>query len=75
MTFSLRLNDNDSNLIKAYAEMHNLTISELFRQSVLDRIEDEHDLKAWNEAYAVYKADPVTYTHEEVCRMLLEDDN
>lgn len=74
MTISLRLNDNDSNLVKAYAAMHNLSVSELLRQSVLDRIEDEFDLKAWNEAYAAYQAEPVTYRHEDVCKTLLEDD-
>lgn len=73
MTISLRLNDNDTNLIKAYAAMHHISVSELLRQSVLDRIEDEFDLKTWNEAYADYKANPVTYSHADVCKMLLED--
>ena len=52
MTISMRLNDNDSKLIKAYADMHGLTVSELMRESVLDRIEDEYDLKIFEEAMA-----------------------
>ena len=46
MTISLRLNDEESALFKKYAEMNGLTLSELIRQSVLERIEDEYDLKA-----------------------------
>lgn len=47
MTISLRLNDNDSDLIKAYADMNGLSMSELFRKAVMERIEDEFDLKLY----------------------------
>lgn len=40
MTISLRLNDEDTKLIKKYAEINNVSISELFRQAVIERIED-----------------------------------
>lgn len=36
MTISLRLNNEDSELIKAYANMNGLTVSELLRRSVLE---------------------------------------
>ena len=70
MTVSLRLNDADSMLIKKFAELNGITVSELVRQSVLERIEDEYDLKAYEKAMAEYKKNPVTYPHAEVCRML-----
>lgn len=70
MTISLRLNNEDSELIKAYANMNGLTVSELLRRSVLERIEDEFDLKAYDEAMAKYKANPVTFGLEEVIREL-----
>lgn len=66
MTISLRLNDEESALFKKYAEMNGLTVSELVRQSVLERIEDEYDLKAYEKAIADYKANPVTFTLDEV---------
>lgn len=66
MTISLRLNDEESALFKKYAEMNGLTISELVRQSVLERIEDEYDLQAYEKAVADYKANPVTFTLDEV---------
>lgn len=68
MTISLRLNDDDTKLIRAYAEMNGITISELFRRSVMERIEDEYDLKAYEEAMNEYKDNPVSYTLEEVER-------
>ena len=70
MTISMRLNDNDSKLIKAYADMHGLTVSELMRESVLDRIEDEYDLKIFEEAMAEYKDNPATYSLEDVAKEL-----
>ena len=70
MAISLRLNQEDTNLVKAYAEMHGMTVSEFVRRSVIERIEDEHDLKAYEEAMKEFKQNPVTFSHEEVARML-----
>lgn len=66
MTISLRLNDEDTMLIKKYAELNGMSVSELVRQSVLDRIEDEYDLKAYEKAMAAFRANPVTYTLDEI---------
>ena len=35
-------------------------------KNMIDKIEDEHDLKAYESAMRKYKADPVTYTLDEV---------
>lgn len=70
MTISLRLNERESDLFKRYADMNGITVSELVRQSVLSRIEDEYDLEAYDKALAAYKENPVTYTHDEVRKML-----
>lgn len=70
MTISLRLNNEDTMLFKKYAELNGISVSELVRQSVLERIEDEYDLKAYEKAIAEYRKNPVTYSHEEVARML-----
>lgn len=69
-TISLRLNDADSTLIKTYAELKGISISDLVRQSVIEHIEDEMDLKAYEKAIAEYRENPVTYTHDEVKKML-----
>lgn len=66
MTISLRLNDEDTVLFKKYAELNGITVSELLRQSVIHRIEDEYDLNAYKEAMAEFKKNLVTYSLDEV---------
>ncbi len=70
MNISVRLNEKDTKLVKAYTEIHNISLSELIRNALLEKIEDEYDLKAYNEAIEEYKKNPVTYSHEEVAKML-----
>ncbi len=66
MTISLRLNEQDTELIKSYAALQNVSVSELIRRIVLERIEDEYDLKEYEKALAEYRANPVTYSLDEV---------
>ena len=66
MAISLRLNERDSDLFKRYAEMHGITVSELVRQSVMARIEDEYDLQAYEKALRDFQADPVTYSLDDI---------
>ncbi len=66
MTISLRLNDEDAVLIKKYAELNKMSASELIRQSVMERIENEYDLEAFASAMREYKNNPVTYSLDEV---------
>ena len=70
MTISLRLNNEDTVLFKKYAEMNGMSVSELVRQSVIERIEDEYDLKAYEKAIADYNKNPVTYSLDEIKREL-----
>ena len=66
MTISLRLNEADSMLFKKYAEMSGISVSELVRRSVLEHIEEEYDLQAYQEAIEEYRENPITYTLDEV---------
>lgn len=70
MTISLRLSNEDTMLFKKYAELNGISVSELVRQSVLERIEDEYDLAAYERARKEYENNPVTYTLEEVKKEL-----
>mgnify|MGYP001623289730 FL=1 len=70
MTISVRLSDKDTELIKAYAKMNNISLSDLVRNAVLEKIEDEYDLKSYYEAMEEYKKNPKTFTHEEVKEMM-----
>lgn len=70
MTISLRLNAEDAILIKKFAKIKNLTVSELIRSAVMERIEDEIDLQSYNKAMEEYKKNPISYTLEDVEREL-----
>lgn len=70
MTISISLNEEDAKLIKAYAEMNNTTLSDLIRNAIIEKIEDEYDLKCYEKAIEEYKKNPVTYTHEQVAQLL-----
>ena len=66
MAISLRLSDEETSLIKNYASLHNISISELFRQAVMEKIEDEYDLQCYEKAMKLYSEDQTTYTLDEV---------
>lgn len=70
MTISVRLNDKDTELIKAYAEINNISLSDLIRNAVIEKIEDEYDLECYEKAMKEYKENPKTYTMEEVKKKL-----
>ena len=70
MNISIRLSQEDSELIKSFAKLHGVTVSELMRQSVMERIEDEYDLKAYQKAMETFRKDPTTYSLDEVEREL-----
>ncbi len=53
-------------LFKSYAALNGITLSELIRTSVIERIEDEYDLRAYKTAMEEYKANPITYSLDEV---------
>ena len=66
MTISVRLSDKDTELIKAYAEMNHISLSDLIRNAVLEKIEDEYDLESYHKDIAEYKKNPKTYTMKEI---------
>ena len=66
MTISVRLSDRDTELIKAYADINNISLSDLIRSAVLEKIENEYDLESYNKAIEEYRKNPKTYTLKEV---------
>lgn len=70
MVVSVRLSEQETSLIKDYAKLYNTSVSDIIRRSILERIEDELDLRAYEKAKAEYLADPVTYSLDEVAKEL-----
>ena len=73
-TISLRLSEYEDNLIKNYAALRKMNVSELIRQTVLERIEDEYDLQLYEKAMREYNKNSKTYTLNEIEQELALDD-
>lgn len=70
MAFSIRLTEQERELAESYARLHSISVGEAFKQALFERIEDEYDLKVFEEAYEEYEKDPVTYSFEEMKKEL-----
>lgn len=66
-TISLRVPEEELNIIKSYAKINNKSLSAVIRSIVLEHIEGEYDLQVFAE-YEKEKAkgNVKTYSHEEV---------
>lgn len=70
MAISIRLTDEDTVLIKKYAQLHNVSVSDLFREAVMEKIEEEYDLSLFEKAMEDFASDNTTYTLAEVEKIL-----
>lgn len=55
MAFSIRLTEQERELAESYAKLHSISVGEAFKRALFERIEDEYDLKVFEEAYAEYE--------------------
>ncbi len=65
MIISLRLPEEDAVLFRKYAELNSMNLSEMIRQTVLQRIEAEYDAQIYRAALAEYRENPATIPLEE----------
>ena len=57
-TMTIRMDDNDAELVRKYARFEGVTLSDFARNAILEKIEDAHDLQELRDAIV-----PVSYTH------------
>lgn len=67
MSISIRLNPEDEKLIREYVNLKHISLSDLLRNSVMERIEDEIDLQSFEKTMKDMKK---TYSIEEVKKEL-----
>ncbi len=67
-TISLRINEEDEKLIKEYAKANNISVSALFRESVLAKIEDDIDLNLYIQELEEYKKKPESISFDEMLK-------
>ena len=70
-TMTIRMDDGEKTLIADYAAAFGTSASDFMRKAALERIEDELDLRAWEEAKAEFEADPVTISAAAVAKRYL----
>ncbi|MBR5046942.1 MAG: hypothetical protein IKX76_01770 [Eubacterium sp.] len=70
MSFSIRMTEEERRIAESYAKMHSVSLAEAFKRALFEKIEDEYDLAVAERAYAEYRKDPVTYSLEEVEKLL-----
>ena len=67
---SVRMSKEEEELIRAYCELHGLSISTALKEALLEKIEDEYDYKCAEIALKEFEKDPTTYSLEEVEKLL-----
>jgi uncharacterized protein (DUF1778 family) len=66
MALSLRLTKKELELIKKFAELHGMSVSDLIRTSVFEKIDDVLDLASVEQAYHKYLKNPKTLSFDEI---------
>jgi uncharacterized protein (DUF1778 family) len=62
----MRVSDKERALIKQIAEFYGMNVSEYIRNAVMEKIEDEFDLLAYEQALQEFESNPITYSLQEV---------
>lgn len=70
-TMTVRMDEEEKDLVSAYARTYGISSSEFMRRCALERIEDELDLETWRAAKAEFDADPQTISAAEIARKYL----
>ncbi len=60
--------DQDLLVLEEYEDIEIITAAEFLRRRALERLEDESDLKAWEEAKVEFEADSVTLSAVEAAK-------
>ncbi|ANU28269.1 type II toxin-antitoxin system RelB family antitoxin [Planococcus versutus] len=66
-TISLRVDERDSKLIRDYAKLKKTSVSDLMRNAIIEKIEDEIDLEHFDRVLANVEK---TYSLDEVKKEL-----
>lgn len=51
-TMTIRMDDNDAELVRKFARFEGVTLSDFARNAILEKIEDVHDLQELRDAIA-----------------------
>ena len=69
-TVTIRLDNDDKDLIARYARTKGRSVSDIVREATLAQIEDEYDLELYRQAIEEYRKNPVSYSLDEVAKLI-----
>ena len=67
-TMTVRLSENEKQLISDYAQTFGISASQFMRQCTMRHIEEELDVQAYLAAKREYDANPISYSNDEVMK-------
>lgn len=70
MVYSIRFSKEEEEIIKQYAMLYDMKISEVIRKATMEMIEDDMDVRAFMEAKEKFEKNPKTFSHEDVGKEL-----
>lgn len=69
-TVTIRLDNDDKDLIARYARTKGRSVSDIVREAILAQIEDEYDLELYRQAIEEYRKNPISYSLDEVAKLI-----
>lgn len=63
---TIRVSDSEKHLLQELAHFHNMSLSEFARSALLEKAEDEFDLKCAEQAIEYNKQHPEVYTLDDL---------
>lgn len=69
-SLTLRLSPIEKDVLQKIADFNGMTLSEYTRSALLEKVEDEYDVKLLIESLEENKKNPQTYSLEDVKRIL-----
>ncbi len=67
---SIRMSEDEHETLKKYAREKNVSMSKAMKDAFFDKLEDEFDIEYFDKAYDDFLKDPVTYSPDEVKRII-----
>ncbi|MBC1990409.1 CopG family transcriptional regulator [Listeria seeligeri] len=67
---TVRVEEKEKKMIQQFAEINQVSVSTLIRQVLLEKMDDEVDLRLYAEAIQDQKEHPETYSFETVLKEL-----
>lgn len=67
---SIRMSDVEYKALEKYAKANSVSLNKAMKDAFFEKLEDEYDIECFDKAYADYLKDKVTYSSDDVKKIL-----